>query len=209
MATHQGGRLAPSFSFCPSITVIVDIPFMKPAERSIQKAIDLFFSPITRDFCYGSRFYYRWNWSQVPRGTPKPADIEVIFRDFLLILLHNVVFHEVRRVRHLPLDPLKGVVVDGKLLCRSMGDFNPGRGEDILRYATRELIEEDVEMRNPSFLKFESPKIFEGGAEEAAADLEPGLKVFFDLKPINGFLFVVCQNKLRLKQITGIITEMG
>ena len=90
-----------------------------------------------------------------------------------------------------------------------MGDFNPGRGEDILRYATRELIEEDVEMRNPSFLKFESPKIFEGGAEEAAADLEPGLKVFFDLKPINGFLFVVCQNKLRLKQITGIITEMG
>ena len=68
-----------------------------------------------------------------------------------------------------------------------MGDFNPGRGEDILRYATRELIEEDVEMRNPLFLKFESPKIFEGGAEEAAADLEPGLKVFLTSSPSMGF----------------------
>lgn len=132
-----------------------------------------------------------------------------MFRDFLLVFLYNVVFHEIGGIRHFPLDPLKGVVMDGKLLFCSPGDPNPSRGEDVLIEPTRELIQEDMEMRCSSFLEFESPEVFEGGPEEAAADLEPSLQVFFDLEPICGLLFVVGQYELREQEVSRIVAQMS
>ena len=198
-------------SFCPAFAVVVHAPFVIAAQGADDAAFYLVGCPTGGPRGDRFRFNDGRDRGKVAGVTPKAPHFAVVLRDFLLLLLCDVVLFKVYAIAHVPRYPVLGAAVPPVLSFRAFGDPDPCGGYFFMDGCTGGggYAQKNVVVGNSPVLEFQSPKVREGMAEEAADYLEPAVEIMLDGLSVDGALIVVGQAELRLYDVTTIAADVA